>query len=74
MSTICREDHGNCGNSTVVSTTCTRKGKTRQNYDMHLWNLHDMYNQDVGHIVNELRLCNLNGHLNSEGPWGSASA
>ena len=58
--------HVATGISTFVSTTCTRNWETRQQHDLHLWNLHAMHNQDVGHIVNELQLWNLNGHLNSQ--------
>ena len=40
--------------------------ETRQNHDLHLWNLHEMHKQDISHLVNELQLWSKNGHLNSQ--------
>ena len=57
----------NCGTLTVFSTTCTRKwGFSSNSHDLHLWNLHDMHTQDIGHLVNELQLWIRNGRLNSQ--------
>ena len=58
---------GNCGISTVFSTTCTRNwGISSNSHDLHLWNLHDMHNQDVDHLINELQRWNPYGHLNND--------
>ena len=46
----CQAGHVAIGNTTIVSTTCTRNWGKRQKHDLHLGNVHDVHNQDVGHI------------------------
>ena len=46
----CQAGHVAIGNTTVVFTTCTRNWGNTSKIDLHLGNLHDVHNQDVGHI------------------------
>ena len=67
MSTTCLAGHVATVESRLSSPRpAPETGETRQNHDLHLWNLHDMHNQDVGHLINELQLWNLYGHLNND--------
>ena len=57
----------NGGISTVFSTTCTRNRRnSSKSLHLHLWNLHEMHKQYVGHLTNELQQENLYVLLNSQ--------
>ena len=67
MSTTCHEGHVATVESRLSSPRpAPGTGETRQNHDLHLWNLHDMHNQNDGHLINELQLENLYVFLNSQ--------
>ena len=67
MSTTCLAGHVASVESRLSSPRpAPRTGESRQNHDLHLWNLHDMHNQDVDHLINGLQLENLYVFLNSQ--------
>ena len=50
MSTTCHAGHEATVESRLSSPRpASGPGESRQNHDLHLWNLHDMHNQDVDH-------------------------